>query len=499
MDSFKKGSFITISLMVQIILLLFLIFFNAYINIIKSAYIVFSIFLILGIIKSSNNLSSELPCIMIMILFPIIGPIIFLIIEKNIPNNKIMHDINTSINKSFNYLSQDKNIYNEIEFSQYANLKYISEHIGFPITKNNEITYCPTGESTFNELIYELNQAKKFIFIEFFTINKSSIWQEILNILQRKVKEGVEVRIIYDYMGSLGQFSKNYLQELDKIGIKYLTFNKVFPPLGIVMNNRDHRKIVVIDGNVAFTGGINIADEYINLIHPHSYWKDNGVKIKGEAVWSFTVMFLSFWNAYKKEDSNYSKYKAYPKNRYENNGYIVPYSISPLDKEKIAENIYLNIINQARNYVYIYTPYLVIDDIIINSLILAAKRGVDVRIIVPGIPDKKTVYYLTTSYFKTLVDSGVKVYTYTNGFLHSKVFLADDKVATVGSINLDYRSLYLHFECGVYIEETNVIKDIKADIIDTIKKSKLVTNKETKTNIFKTIIQIILRLFAPLM
>ena len=279
----------------------------------------------------------------------------------------------------------------------------------------------------------------------------------------------------------------------------FVVFNALNPIAGMIMNNRDHRKIMVIDGKVAFSGGINIADEYININSKYGHWKDNGIKIVGDAVWNYTVMFLGLWNAFKKEDKDFTKFKYDFKNRNINNGYVVPYGETPLDEEITGEDVYLNIINQANDYVYIFTPYLIIDTDMINSLNLAAKRGVDVRIVIPGIPDKKIVYTLSESHIEPLAKAGVKVYKYTPGFVHAKVFVSDDKIATVGTINLDYRSLYLHFECGCYMENVDVIKDIKKDIIETIEKSREVGKKEISPNFFKWIWQALLRLVAPLM
>lgn len=279
----------------------------------------------------------------------------------------------------------------------------------------------------------------------------------------------------------------------------FVVFNALNPIAGMIMNNRDHRKIMVIDGKVAFSGGINIADEYININSKYGHWKDNGIKIVGDAVWNYTVMFLGLWNAFKKEDKDVTKFKYDFKNRNINNGYVVPYGETPLDEEITGEDVYLNIINQANDYVYIFTPYLIIDTDMINSLNLAAKRGVDVRIVIPGIPDKKIVYTLSESHIEPLAKAGVKVYKYTPGFVHAKVFVSDDKIATVGTINLDYRSLYLHFECGCYMENVDVIKDIKKDMIETIEKSREVGKKEISPNFFKWIWQALLRLVAPLM
>lgn len=325
------------------------------------------------------------------------------------------------------------------------------------------------------------------------------MWNSILEILEEKVKQGIDVRVMYDDLGSMATLKSSYYKELEKKGIKCIVFNRLNPISGVIMNNRDHRKILVIDGKVAFSGGINIADEYINAIVKHGHWKDNAIKISGDAVWNYTVMFLTMWNAFRNEDGDFTKYKYDFKDKPINNGYVVPYGETPLDDDATGEDIYLNIINQANNYVYILTPYLIIDTNVVYALTLAAKRGVDVRIVIPGIPDKKIVYTLSESYVELLVKEGVKVYRYTPGFVHSKVFVSDDNIATVGTINMDYRSLYLHFECGAYLENVDVIKDIKSDLVETIEKSSEISKKEATPSLLKGIWQALLRLVAPLM
>ena len=255
----------------------------------------------------------------------------------------------------------------------------------------------------------------------------------------------------------------------------------------------------VIDGKVAFAGGINIADEYINIGSKYGHWKDNAIRVKGDAVWNYTVMFLTIWNSFREDDEDYNVFKYEFEDKKTQNGFVSPYGETPLDTEVTGEDIYLNIINQANDYVYIFTPYLIIDTDMINALNLAAKRGVDVKIVIPGIPDKKIVYTVSESYVEPLVKGGVKVYKYTPGFVHSKVFISDDHIATVGTINMDYRSLYLHFECGCYMEDVDVIKDIKKDLVETINVSKKITKEDAMPNIFKATWQALLRLVAPLM
>ena len=322
-----------------------------------------------------------------------------------------------------------------------------------------------------------------------------------LTILKQKVKEGVEVRFMYDDMGSLTMLPFRYYQKLESYGIKCIAFNHFVPFISAVMNTRDHRKITVIDGNVGFSGGFNLADEYINAKVKYGHWKDTGVMIKGEAVWNLTLMFLTTWNASLNTFEDYDKYhpRHYICPEISPNGYILPYGDSPLDNKPVGKNVYLNMINQAQKYIYIDTPYLIINDEIKNALCLAVRRGVDVRIITPGIPDKKMVFKVTRSYYEPLVNGGVRIYEYTPGFIHAKNFVCDDKIATVGTINLDYRSLYLHFECGVYMYDVPAIKDIKKDFLKTIAVSKEMTPEDVVKGRFRGWLEAILRLFAPLL
>lgn len=433
-------------------------------------------------------------------LFPIVGALLYIVIGGNLHKSKVLKAIKQSEEKGNKYFIQDEKIKKEIESQNNGKINYLMNYLNFPVTKNNNINYYKLGEIAYPEMLKELKNAKKFIFLEYFIIKNGTMWSEILKILEEKAKEGLDVRLIYDDMGCIALLPTSYPKQMEEKGIKCIAFNKLNPFLGVIMNNRDHRKMMIIDGKTVFSGGMNLADEYINLEHSYGKWKDNGIKITGEAVWNFTIMFLNMWNSYRKDDEDYKKYKYdFSKENLEQNGYTIPYGETPLDNEIVGENVYLNIINQAQKYVYIMTPYLIIDTDMINSLILAAKRGVDVRIVVPGIPDKKIVYSLTTSYFETLIKNGVKIYKYTPGFVHSKVFVSDDNIATVGTINLDYRSLYLHFECGVFMQDVEEIKDVKKDLVDTIEESHFVSKKEAMPKLLKSVWQAVLRLFAPLM
>lgn len=497
-NAIKKGIVVGLGLILQLLItLLIYLFLGEHVWFINIFYSFLRLALLFGLIKNSKHYSYTLPWIIILLLFPLVGTLIYIILGRNKNNSKILKSIVSSEKASKKYLVQDKSI--REEFKSNSRLRYISDFIGYPVTKNNDVSYYPLGDVAFKGMLEELEKADKFIFFEYFIVKPGFMWNKILEILEKKAKMGLDVRVMYDDFGCISTFKDSYCKELEKRGIKCVVFNKLNPMSGVILNNRDHRKILVIDGKVAFTGGINIADEYINIGSPYGHWKDNAIKVEGDAVWNYTVMFLTMWNAFKNEDKDYKKFKYNFSNKKTCNGYVSSYGETPLDDEVVGEEIYLNIINQANDYIYIFTPYLIIDTDVINALNLAAKRGVDVRIVLPGIPDKKLVYMLSESYIEPLVKYNVKVYKYKPGFVHSKVFVSDDHIATVGTINLDYRSLYLHFECGLYLEDVSCIKDIKEDLLDTINKSSEVTKKEASPNLLKSIFQAILRLFAPLM
>lgn len=496
----KRLFIVTLSFIFQIVFSMSLgTLLSAFVTVIKIIYIILSILLVLEIAKNSKSISANLPWIILILLFPAAGTMLYIFIGNDLHSSKTLKKVNKEVSLSKKYYIQDKEILNEIDEKNLDKLKYISTDANFPVTKNNKVKYFSSGEKAYKEMLIELNKAKKYIFLEYFRIDNGKMWSSILKILEEKVKQGVEVRLIYDDFGCIAPMPNDYNKQLEKLGIKVVVFNEIKPFLGIIMNNRDHRKFMVIDGKVAFCGGINLADEYINEKVRFGYWKDNGIMIKGEGVYNFIVMFLSLWNAYKHEDDDYKKFKVEQKKKYKENGYLAAYCDNPLDSDFVGENIYLNIINQAKKYLFISTPYLILDSELNKALILASKRGVDIRIIVPKIADKKIVYSLSSSYFERLIKNGVKIYTYTPGFIHSKVFVSDDEVSTVGTFNLDYRSLYLHFECGVYLQNVDEIKEIKKDLESAIKKSHKLTEKEATPSLIKGIWQGILRLFAPLM
>ena len=325
----------------------------------------------------------------------------------------------------------------------------------------------------FPDMLDDIRKARHFIFMEYFIISEGSMWDEIFEILKRKADEGVDVRLIYDDFGCIRHLPPNFRNDLNEHGISVIQFNPVLPIFSVVYNNRDHRKVCVVDGHTGYTGGFNLADEYINRIARFGHWKDTAVRIYGDGVWNLTFMFLNMWNALRPWDKSFKSFgpHVWHPEPFASDGVVQPFSDSPFDHENLGENVYLDIINQAKNYVYISTPYFIIDNEMRVALELAAKRGVDVRILVPGIPDKKLVYSLTRSYVDQSAQTGVKFYTYTPGFNHAKEFVCDDRIGVVGTVNMDYRSFYLHFECGVLMIGSSCLKDIKEDLLDCFSRS----------------------------
>ena len=369
------------------------------------------------------------------------------------------------------------------------------------VYEHTKTEYFPVGEAFRARLIADLERAEKYIFMEYFIVKKGEFWNEVLSVLARKAKEGVEVRFMYDDIGSMGCVNAFYPKKLQKMGIKCHKFSPFVPVITNVHNNRDHRKITVIDGKVGYTGGINLADEYVNIDAPFGHWKDTALRLEGEGVRGLLLMFLKLYNLSSGEPTeDFSPYFPAAYERFEGQGFVQPYGSGPrpVYPRSVGEDVYINIINMARRYLYIMTPYLIIDYRLREALILAAERGVDVRIVVPHIPDKKVAFALTRSNYMALIKGGVKIYEYTPGFVHAKGFLADDKIAVVGTINLDYRSFLHHYENAVLMYCTAAIPAIKEDMLRTIAASSLQTEEDAKKNVVWRWVCEIAKLFAPL-
>lgn len=479
--------------------------FNNYFVYFYAICILISLIALLYIINNKSNPSYKMAWMIPILVFPIFGGLFYILFGGNQLSKHSRKKMEAIKSKMQFIDSKNQNIIDNLKSENVQASKqsnYIQNISKSPIYDNVYTEYYSIGEDMFSRLKEELNKAKHYIFIEFFIIEEGIMWNSILDILVKKVKEGVDVRVMYDDMGCIMTLPYKYQKKLEKLGIKCSIFNPFIPILSSRINNRDHRKIVIIDGHTGFTGGINLADEYINIYPKHGHWKDSGIMLKGEAVWNLTIMFLSTWDYVRNIKEDYYKYlpSVYNDKRIKVKGYVQPYNDNPLDDETVGENVYLNLINNANKYIYITTPYLIIDNEMITALTLIAKSGVDVKIITPGIPDKKIVNELTKSYYEILTESNVKIYEYIPGFVHAKNFIVDDLYATVGTINLDYRSLYLHFECGVWMYNTDTVLDIKKDFEDTLKLCREVTLEECKkVSGLRKLFRAILKVFAPLM
>ncbi len=471
----------------------------------RTSALLLTAFVVLYIINKPENPAYKLAWVVLVMAVPLVGGILYVMLSGNRTRLKFVDEARESHVDIFKYMPKDESVQKEImSLSKSASVQstYISQCLGFPAYKNTNVKYFPSGEENYSRLKEELKNAKHFIFMEYFIIKQGKMWKGVLDILKEKAASGVEVRLIYDDFGCAMHMPSRFIEEMNSYGIKVAPFNPIEPILSLRQNNRDHRKITVIDGHTGFTGGINLADEYINIDSRFGHWKDTGIMLKGNAVWNLTVMFLQTWRMLTKEDEDYTLYipMKHKRTPIYTDGYIQPYGDTPVDDEIAGENVYLNMINKAKHYVYIMTPYLIIDNEMMTALTLAAKSGIDVRIITPGIPDKKMVYMVTQSYYGELVKAGVKIYQYTPGFIHAKTVVMDDVVATVGTINFDYRSLYLHFECGVWMYNCAAIYEIKDDFLKTVSKCDRITDKELEnTKGLKKLGQSILRLVAPLL
>ena len=467
------------------------------------ASLTLSIIIVFIIINNKSNPSYKIAWIVPVMIFPIFGGLFYLLYGGNKLSTREKLKMVIQNIEMTNSLKQDDEIIKKIgDKSIYAKnqSEYILNYAKCPVYNNTETTYFKIGEEKFEALLRELKKAEKFIFLEYFIIQEGKMFNSILEILEEKAKQGVDVRLIYDDVGCIVTLPHNYKNTLEAKGIKCRVFNPIKPFFTRRLNNRDHRKIVVIDGDVGFTGGINLADEYINEYEKHGYWKDAGIMLKGDAVWNLTVMFLSMWDYIDNKEEDYIKFKP-SKNKYYNlKGYVQPFDDSPLINEPIGETVYLNLINKAKDYIYINTPYLIIDNEMATALKIAAKSGVDIKIVTPYIPDKKFVHAVTKSYYESFIKDGIEIYEFTPGFMHAKTFVVDDEYGVVGSINLDFRSLYLHYECGVWLYKTDSIKSMKDDYLETLKRCHKVTMEECKnTSSIRKVLRLIIRMFAPLL
>lgn len=458
-----------------------------YVHIIYVVSILLSAVVIIYIFNEPINSSFKMAWIVPVLVIPVFGVLLYIFVQMQFQTKLLARRLKNTIKSAAPYLNQDLAVQEKIRKSSQRSshlIDYMKDYAGYLVYENTSVEYFPLGEDKFEALKRELRAARHFIFMEYFIVERGYMWDSILEILEEKVKEGVEVRVMYDGMCCLMLLPYRYPKVLEGKGIRCKMFSPIKPTLSTYQNNRDHRKIVVIDGQTAFTGGVNLADEYINRKVRFGHWKDTAVMLKGDAVNSFTMMFLQMWNVTEREQDDFGRYVlprgAAETGEGETGGFVLPYGDSPMDREQVGERVYLDILNQAKNYVHIMTPYLILDDEMENALCYAAKRGIDVAIIMPHIPDKKYAYLLARTYYPELIEAGVKIYEYTPGFVHAKVFVSDDEKAVVGTINLDFRSLYLHFECAAYIYRNPVVLDVEKDYQDTLMKCSRITMEDCR-------------------
>jgi hypothetical protein len=504
---FSRFTLALCSLALQIaIIFIGLSFFSEYIVWLFGGFTTLSIIVVIYILNKNQNPSYKIAWIIPILALPVLGVLLYLFVHTQVGVKAIHRRLLEERKMTKKFLVQNGEVVRKIKKQDElmaSTVHYMHQVAGFPVYRGLNTCYFPFGEDKYQDLLMELKKAKKFIFLEYFIIGRGKMWDSILEILKEKVKENVEVRVMYDGMCSIVLLPYDYPKQLKKMGILCKEFMPIKPVVSTHQNNRDHRKICVIDGRVAYTGGVNLADEYINQKERFGVWKDNAVKIEGEAVDNFTIMFLEMWNVDSTSGyEEYGKYLGYSRevSELKMDGYVIPFGDSPLDNQAIGENIYLDILNQAKKYVHIMTPYLVLDYSLMSALIHAAQRGVDVVIMMPHIPDKKLIYYLGRSYYADLIQNGVKIYEYTPGFVHAKMMVSDDEKAVVGSINLDYRSLYLHFECACLFYQIKAISHMENDFQETLKQcQKIQLSDVFHYPLWKRAVGRVLRFFSPLL
>ncbi|WP_297238639.1 cardiolipin synthase [uncultured Faecalicoccus sp.] len=501
----SKPFFIAMAFLIQILAFILLLtwfsrrFFGLYFIL-----VLLSFFISVQVINRESDSSSKLLWVLVIMFMPVFGGVLYLLFgarkiprELMIKDRQAASDYQRYAKQSIKVMKQESD---DFVLDKMVSLAWSNGY--FPVYDHCSVQYFPSGEKQYQAFLKELSEAKSFIFMEFFIINQSVMWDTILQILIDKASEGVDVRLIYDDFGTITYLPDKYDQWLTSRGVKTHRFNPMKAQIAMQMNNRDHRKILVVDGKVAFTGGCNISDEYINTRERFGHWKDMGVCIKGAAVETFTISFLQMWNYQEEENTPYAPFIVKKENqiRYDEPGYVIPFSDSPTDENYTGKYMHLNLLNASTNYFWITTPYLILDDEMVSSLQLAVNNGVDVRIVVPAIPDKKAVYQVTKANYDALIKKGVRIYEYSPGFIHGKVALSDDRSALVGTVNMDFRSYYLHYECGVFMRDTSCLQEIHDDFEDIFSRSHEVTLEECEqVNFFLRQFRKILKVFGPML
>ena len=471
---------------------------------VQTFFTALSIITVLYIINQDGSSAFKIAWILPIVFLPLFGiPLYILFGKKRIPERKLERVSGMYLRYKAAMAPLLSESGDEPAMDEDARLQsaYLEKCASSPRFTQTETTYYPLGDVMFPAMLEELEKAEKYIFMEFFIIEPGIMWDSILDVLRRKAAQGLDVRLIYDDMACIMRLPRDYAERMESVGIRCCTFHRFQPVPTGTLNNRDHRKICCIDGVTAFTGGVNLADEYINKRERFGHWLDCGVKVRGRAAYSFTQMFLSMWDYIRHEEDDPVAFRptAEALEGIGDDGVVQPYCDSPADDEPVGETVYINMLSRAKKYVYICTPYLVVDNEIMNALTSAAQCGVDVRMICPHIPDKWYVHLVTRSYYAPLMKAGVRIYEYTPGFIHSKTFVCDDDYGICGTINLDYRSLFLHHECAVWMYKSSAIADMKASFLETLEKCEEITRESYRRPWYVRLGQSLLRVLAPLM
>ncbi|MCR4743522.1 MAG: cardiolipin synthase [Treponema sp.] len=505
---YSRALLIALLILLQIVFyLLAFLRFNPFKEYLLAGSVGFGLIFMIYLVNSEGKNEFKLVWMLPVLIFPLFGIFLYLLSHKNLGSvtfSKRLKKVKSQARPFIQDLPED-----EEAQKAYPKVRDIATYLKsddyFPVYCENKVNYYPSGEEAFPHMLEELKKAKSFIFIDYFIIDEGQVWNQILDILKEKVKEGLEIRIIYDGLGSLRLSTRYYKKYLQSLGLKVRVYQPLIPLFDTAQNNRNHHKILDIDGRICFTGGINITDEYMNLDHHRfDYWKDNAISIEGSGVRSFTMIFLELWNSLDRiknlDAGDFEQYMNLPYKKYQEKGAVIPYADDAFNKQDIAENVYNYIITKSHKYLHIMTPYLILDNTIANNLIFAAQRGVDVKIVIPGHYDHFITYCVGLRFMKLMIENGVKVYTYQPGFIHSKVMVSDDNRGTCGSVNLDYRSFYHHFECGIYMYQTPTVNSLENDFKEVLSNSQEISpEKFKKLWPFRRFVGWLFKIFAPLL
>ncbi len=501
---FSRFGLILVMLFVQVLILFGILqWFGDFLPHVIGGSALLSFIMVVLLLNSQMNPAVKITWLIVIMLMPVFGVLLLIYTQSDIGHIALKVRTSELIEETKKCIPQSEDVMERFEKRNKgaaALARYMQRSGCHPVYDQTMVTYFPSGEDKFDEMLKQLDLAEHFIFLEYFIVDEGIMWGRILEILAKKAAQGVDVRVMYDGTCEFALLPHDYPKRLKALGIQCKVFAKATPFVSTHYNYRDHRKILVIDGHTAFNGGVNLADEYINQIVKYGHWKDTAVMLKGEAVKSFTLMFLQMWGMGEKETDygRYLSYQTFPVK--EADGFVIPYGDCPLDDERVGERVYMDILNRSLNYVHIMSPYLILDCEMETALRFAAERGVEVILILPGIPDKSVPYALAKTHYAPLLQSGVKIYEYTPGFVHAKVFVSDDREAVTGTINLDYRSLYHHFECATYMYETDCIPQIEKDFQNTLAKCRAVTQQTVKSEKLKVkITGLLMKAIAPLM